>query len=546
MLFSLLLALLPAATFAVNFVNLTPKPLSMTVGEGRLVLPQGLTVSTQGMPDTLAVEAQAFVEALNQATGLNAQCAQRSGKALVKMVRGDKKMNAEGYELVINKKGVVVKARTSAGFFYGFQTLKKLLPANVMAGVKDATVSEYALPLVTVKDAPRFAYRGFMLDVSRHFFSADEVKKMLRVMAAYKLNRFHWHLTDDQGWRLEIKKYPELTRRGATRQNSYMTDMKTGPYWTNRQDGPFYYTQEQVRDVVAYAKRLHIEVIPEIDMPGHFCAAMAAYPEFSCTPKGQHNVWTGWGVSEDVLNVANPGAVQFAKDVLSEVMDMFPYKRVHIGGDECPTKAWEKNEECQALYKAEGLTSYRQLHSRFIKQMADFMALRGYETDVWNEAITAEGVDLDSVKAAGVGVYAWYPAKESAKKAAENGLNTIYTEFGPYYINRKQSTAPGEPSAAGDGKDNLKRVYTTVPVPAGLTPEVERRYIGIQGTFWTEHVGDNEYMEYLALPRLLAIAEAGWTPERLKNYDDFVRRASADQRYFDLAGYNYCKHDLNK
>jgi len=247
-----------------------------------------------------------------------------------------------------------------------------------------------------------------------------------------------------------------------------------------------------------------------------------------------------------VLNVANPAAVDFARDILKEVCDLFPGRIVHIGGDECPDDAWRQNEECQSFFKAQGLHNYRQLQSRFIKQMADYLHSRGRTTAVWNEAITAEGTELELIKQANVKVYCWYPAAQSARMAAEQKLDNIVTFFGPYYINRRQSTAADEPNAAGKGADSLRVTYCAKPVPEGLPASLQTYYQGVQATFWTEHVKTVSYLEYLALPRLLAVAEAGWTPEKLKNYDSFRERVSKDAAYLSLAGFNFCRRDLLK
>ena len=538
----IVLSAIACLVYGQEWVNLTPKPLQMTVAPGRLVLPESFTISTGTLPEEMAAEADKFAEAFRAATGRKAKVRKRSEKALIRLSRAGAELGEEGYELHISAQGVTLKAATPTGFYYGFQSIKKMLPANVMAGVRDKSVTEYALPLADIRDMPRFPYRGFMLDVSRHFFTTAEVKRMLDVMSYYKMNRFHWHLSDDQGWRIEIKKYPRLTEYGSIASNSLFTDMETGEYWINRPYGPYYYTQEEIRDVVAYAKERHIEVIPEIDMPGHFMAAMASYPQYSCTPRGRHDVWCGWGVSTDVLNVADTAAVRFARDILTEVMDLFPYEYVHIGGDECPTKAWEENALCQQRYKELGLTSYRQLQSLFIQDMARHIQARGRKLLVWNEAITAKGADTGILKSTGATVMCWVGPEAAARKAASLGMDNIITPIGPYYINRKQSTSPNEPPAAGDGKDDLRRTYSYVPVPDSLSEDMKRHYKGVQGTFWTEHVSDRAYMEYLALLRLIAIAEAGWTQEKDKDFDDFCRRITADRALLDYGHYNYGRH----
>lgn len=525
--------LLISTTIAQPALNLTPKPYEITSApSGTLALPQTILVSVYDLPDSIQDEVRNFATIFSQESHKTVQVTSEEGNSFFSL-RQRQDCGAEEYYLDITSTGIFIEAKTTAGFFYAFQTIRKILNADG------------SLPIVGLHDFPRFEYRGFMLDVSRHFFSTTEVKRLIDLMARYKLNRFHWHLTDDQGWRVEIEKYPKLTTIAATAPNCYATDMKYGPYYTNRQYGPFFYTKEEIRDVIAYAKERHVEIIPEIDMPGHFVAALCAYPEFSCTPNANRSVWINGGISGDVLNVGNPAAVQFCKDILGELADLFPYEQIHIGGDECPTGAWEGNAQCQSRYRELGLNNYRQLQSHFIKEMSDFLALRGKKTSVWNEAISAGGADTNLMQEADVTVYCWTGPDAAAKKAANLGLNNIYTPWGPYYINRKQSTRPDEPSGAGDGTDNLRKTYTTVPVPSDISSTLQKYYTGVQGTFWCEHVADTAYLEYLALPRLFAIAEAGWTQQKDKNYDNFVQRVTADTALLNRLKFNYCKHDLN-
>lgn len=528
-------------------VNLTPLPKHMTEGRGNFVLPQSLKVGVAGLGDDIKHEAQKFAKALNRATPLGVELSTSPKDKSHIRLQNDPSCGSEGYILEIKSSGIKIKASTATGFFYAFQSIKKMLPPNVMAGVRDTAVAEYTLPVVSISDEPRFEYRGFMLDVSRHFFSVGEIKRMLNIMAAYKMNVFHWHLTDDQGWRAEIKKYPRLTTIGSKSQNCRMTDMKDGVYWSNEPYGPHFYSQEEMREVVEYAKELHINVLPEIDMPGHFVAAMASYPEFSCNPRAQHNVLTHQGgVWDDVLNVGNPKAVQFAKDILAELCDIFPYPYIHIGGDECPTSAWEKNTECQALYKRLNLDSYRELQSCFIGDISQFVKTRGKQLFVWNESVTAQGADLDIIKQSGATVMSWNPCQKGARTAAELGLNTIVTEYhsanGGYYINRRQSNDAGEPEGAGAGDDTVEGCYNYVPVPADVPAELQKYYKGIQATFWTEWVSDSEYLEYLAMPRLMAVAEAAWSPQDKKDFESFRQRMKADTKMLDYGGYNYAKH----
>ncbi len=524
-------------------VNLTPRPQSLTPGHGELLLTQGLKVSFGELPDSISREAARFVSDINASTPLQAQ-ATNSTDGLIRMEQ-DATLSDEGYMLDITPDHALLKASTTAGFYYGMQTLKKLLPPCVMARVKDPSVTRFALPCLSIKDEPRFGYRGFMLDVSRHYFPVEEIKRMLDIMAAYKMNVFHWHLTDDQGWRAEIKRYPKLVSVGSVAKNVRLNPMDKGTYWTG-QPYAHYYTQDEMREVVRYAAERHISVLPEVDMPGHFCAAMASYPEYSCTPEGKHEVQTNQGgVYADVMNVANPKAVEFAKNILTELMDIFPYPYIHIGGDECPTKAWETNEACQARYKELGLSSYRQLQSHFIKEISQHVQAHGKQLIVWNESVTAKGADLDIMARTGATVMSWNPCQRGARMAAELGLRTIITEYhtaqGGYYINRKQD--PADPyAAAGAGDDTVEGTYNYVPVPDEVPASLQAKYIGVQGTFWTEWVSDGQYLEYLALPRLIALAETGWTPQELKDFEDFRRRMSLDRQMLDYNHYQYGKH----
>ncbi len=520
-----------------SLVNLTPIPKEMSVTGGSYVLPTGMKVSIAGLPEDMAAEVTRFVADLNKATGLGAVTVS-SGAADVNVAVANT-IAPEGYTFEVTAGGVSVKAATATGLYYAFQTFKKVLPANVMAGVKE--VADYALPLINVADEPRFDYRGFMLDVSRHFYTTDEVKRMLDVMAYYKMNRFHWHLTDDQGWRVEVPGYPKLTTIAATAPNCLITDMYAkSQYWTNRPYGPFFYTKEEMKDVVAYAKERHIEVIPEVEFLGHMAAVMTAYPEFSCNPAGSHEVWVSGGVSTDILNVANPAAIQFCKDVLTEVMDIFPSDVIHIGGDECPTTGWDNNADCQAMKTELGYTNMRGLQSYFNKQMSDFVKSEGRTLAMWNESVTAGGTDLNLMKQTNATIYCWYAGSDGgASVATSNGFRSIYTLFGPYYINRRQD--PNDPPGAGGGENTVQQVYNHVPFSTVSAANQDKCY-GVQGTFWCEQVSDREYMEYAALPRLIAIAEAGWTPQAKKNFNSFRQRITADRKLLDYGGYKYATH----
>lgn len=546
---TLLSTLLACALFgtsqaqAQQFVNLTPTPKEMRVEKGSYRLPAQFTIGGTQLPDSIKSEVNKFIGDFNEsASGCTASFSNKTEGAALVLVHNKAlytTLGQEGYKLSVSTNGIRLESATTSGFFYGLTSLKKLLPACVAAGVKDEKVTTYELPLVQITDRPRFPYRGFMLDVARHFFSVQEVKKMLDVMAIYKLNKFHFHLTEDQGWRWEVKKYPKLTKVGAVAPNTYVTSMEHGAYWTNQQYGPYFYTREELKEIVAYAAAKHIEVIPEIDMPGHFSAAMAAYPEFSCNPDGVHRVETWGGVFTDVLNVANPKAVRFVKDILDELMSIFPSKNVHIGGDECPTTAWEHNAECQAMYKNLNLTSYRQLQTHFIAEITDYLKSKGRKISVWNETVTEKGADLQLMKKTGATVYCWVPARKGAEIANSLGLPSIYTVYGPYYINRAPRKEGWMKTLPGNGSDHLKATYEEQPTDFSHS-------IGVQGTFWTEHVATPDVMEFLALPRLIAVGEAGWTPQSKKNFNSFVQRMRADTTMLNYGGYSYDRAYLSE
>ncbi len=545
----MVLVCLPMTIMADSRINLTPLPMKMTVGNGDLTLPESFTISTGDLNNAMAEEATKFSKLFNEVTGYSVTVTS-DNDAFIKMHKytGNEAIGNEGYTLDITANGISIAANDAKGFYYAFQSIKKMLPANVMAEVKDDNITNYSLPIVSIVDAPRFEWRGFMLDVSRHYFTTDEIKRMIDVMAYYKMNRFHWHLTDDQGWRFEVKKYPRLTTVGATRNNSWSVDPEYGGYYINEPYGPYFYTQEECRDIVAYAAERHIEVVPEVEFPGHSCAVNAAYPEFSCWPDGAHSVQVNGGIFSDVLNVANPHAVQFVKDVIDEVIDVFPYHQIHIGGDETPISAWQGNAECQALMQKMGYSNIRELQSHFVREISDYVTAKEGDKKrtviMWNESLTAGGTNEELIKGTNGMMMCWESGQVQpcARKAAEYGMNSVITPWGPYYINRKQSKDPGEPTGAGYGDDTVEATYNYVPVPADVPAELQKYYIGVQGTFWTEHVQSNYLLEYLALPRLIAIAETGWTPASKKNFSDFQQRITKDTLLLNYNNYEYGRH----
>ena len=537
---ALIILMLCSSLFAVAqpTLPLIPQPQNLQQKEGSFNLSKKLLVwCADYKNDSIKMVANNFAEQLQQTLGVKVKFTKYEKRATMAL-RFNPRIHNEGYRLEVENEAIIIEAARPAGFFYALQTLKQLLPAEVLAAKKRTDKAPIAVPCVSITDEPLYSWRGFMLDEGRHFFGKDEVKRIIDLMATYKMNRFHWHLTEDQGWRIEINKYPKLTEVGAWRNTK-----KLGwgsEYPTDGEHYGGFYTQDDVREIVAYAKDRFIEILPEIDMPGHFQAALAAYPELSCTPNEQHKVWLSQGVSADVMNVAAPEAIQFTKDVVDELIALFPFGYIHLGGDECPTSKWENNELCKQRLAAIGSTKFRDLQTDFYKQVQDHILAKPKAQQrkliFWNEMLHGNTSQLKDVT-----VMAWIGADNAAKVAAERGFDNILTPQIPYYINRRQSQDPSEPRSQGHGTETLERVYSYIPAN-GIAKELLPKYKGVQANFWTEYVFDNETLEYLAFPRLIAVAEAGWTIQARRNYTNFVERLNQHVPYFDLINLSYGKH----
>lgn len=533
-----LICLLSVSLFA-NEISLIPQPANVSVKEGNFVFLKKMRVyipSYEG--DSVQMVFKNFSKDFKKSTGVSLKKTKKETSAQI-VFKLDGTLAAEGYRLSVTTDKITIIAAKPAGFFYALQTLKQLLPRCVMAGVPCDTEDTWEVPCVEIDDEPRFAWRGFMLDEGRHFYGKEEIKNIIDVMAAYKMNRFHWHLTEDQGWRIEIKKYPKLTEVGAWRNSKVLGWGEVKP------DGILYggfYTKKDAQEVVAYAKERFIEIVPEVDIPGHSQAAVASYPEFlSCDPENKHEVWLWQGVSNDVINVANPLAVQFAKDVIDELTDIFPFGYIHLGGDECPTYKWERNSECQALLKEIGSENYRDLQINFYKQLKDYVATKPAAEQrkliFWNEVLHGNTAPLGN----DITIMAWIGADGAAKDAATRGMNTILSPQIPYYINRRQSKLESEPRSQGYGDETVERVYDYKPMN-NIPAELQGKYLGVQANFWTEWVEEADVVQYLTFPRLAAVAEAGWTPQEKRSYSSFVDRLQAEAEYYRLRGVNYGKH----
>lgn len=534
-----LMAVCLSASCMADGLSIIPRPAKLVEGNGQFTFGQVTTAWADAYEgDSIQSLLKSFEQEFTSTTGL-AFKASKAAKAALQL-RVNPSLKGESYCLSVSKTNVIIEAARPVGFFYALQTLKQMLPTRaVMAGVSVEKGTSMTLPVVEIEDAPRFGWRGFMLDEGRHFFGKKAVKQVLDVMAAYKMNRFHWHLTDDQGWRVEIKKYPRLTTYGAWRNTMTLSWGNTLPDG-ERYGG--YYTQDDVREIVAYARERFIEIVPEVDIPGHSQAAVAVYPEFlACDPEKPHEVWLSQGVSTDVINVANPKAVQFAKDVIDELITLFPYQYMHLGGDECPVKKWEQNKDCQALLKQIGSKNYRDLQIHFYKQLKDYVASKPAQQQrhfiFWNEVLHGN----TSVLGKDFTVMAWVGADKAAQEAAKRGLTTILSPQIPYYINRRQSKDVWEPRSQGWGTETVEAVYNYVPMK-NVAENLQEKYMGVQANFWTEWVENTPKLQYLLLPRLAAVAEAGWTPQAERSYPDFLKRLQQERSYYDMKGMNYGKH----
>ena len=481
--------------------------------------------------ESLQREAEFLQQYLKEATWLNLQLVQKRAKKVryIKLAVSSNVKEPECYVLTVSQKGVSIQGGSAAGVFYGIQTLRK--------AVKEGPI----MNPVVITDAPRFTWRGMHLDCSRHFFSVAFVKKFIDLLALHNMNRFHWHLTDDQGWRIEIKKWPKLISVGSQRTGTIIgtnSDIDDGiPYGG-------YYTQDEAREIVAYAAERHITVIPEIDMPGHMLAALASYPELGCTG-GPYQVGHYWGVYKDVLCVSNERVYQFVEDVLTEIMDIFPSEVIHIGGDETPTDKWQQCPKCQALNATFGkpttqseefspLTSrLSPLQGHFTKRVFDFLTAHHRRALGWDEIL--DGSPQDAM------IMSWRGTEPGAK-AAETGHDVVMTPTTFCYFDYQQvEDTQFEPSRCG-GFIPIEKVYSLDPAPDSLSVKAREHILGAQANLWTEYMTNEAMVEYQALPRMSALSEVQWTQPERKDYEAFKERLTRLTALFELYHYQYAKH----
>lgn len=435
---------------------------------------------------------------------------------------------SESYRLVVTERGAMLSAPTPAGLFSGLQTLRQLLPPEVERGVRSsAALVRWTIPAVEIEDAPRFRYRGILLDVARWFYPPEFIKKLIDLLALYKLNTLHLHLTDDQGWRLEIKKYPLLTQVGAWRKETIL-GQHFDPYVGDGKPHGGFYTQEQMRDIIAYAKARHVTIVPEIEMPGHAGAALAAYPELSCTG-GPFEVSPVWGMHQDIF-CPSEQTFGFLEDVLVEVMQLFPSPYIHIGGDEVPKDRWRESPVAQEAIRREGLANEEELQSYFIRRIEAVLRTHGRRLIGWDEI-------LEGGLAPEATVMSWRGV-DGGVAAARQGHDVIMSPADYTYFDYYQGDPTAEPLAIG-GLLPLDSVYAFEAVPNGLMPEEAAHVLGGQGSVWTEYIPTPARAEYMILPRLLALSEALWSPKQVRSWDRFVAELPAHFARLDAMGAEY-------
>ncbi|MBL8002028.1 MAG: family 20 glycosylhydrolase [Flavobacteriales bacterium] len=504
-------------------VNLIPLPANLDLQPGRFDLTKPVTIvvnSKEIMPEGELLR-KILADALPVEPGLQLEQGPVFPEQFVYLaVPSDAELPKEGYKLRIATTSITLSAADRAGLYHGISTLEQLLPG------KEAQAS---LPCLNITDHPRFPWRGMHLDVCRHFFDVDFVKRYIDLLARYKMNTFHWHLTEDQGWRIEIKKYPKLTEVGAWRSGS-----QVGPYSRREYDSvPYggFYTQEQIKEVVAYAAARHITVVPEIEMPGHAMAALASYPQLGCTG-GPYEVQKGWGVFDDVFCAGNDSVFTVLEDVLTEVMALFPGQYIHIGGDECPKERWKTCAKCQARMKSNGLKDEHELQSYFIQRIEKFVNSKGRKIIGWDEI-------LEGGLAPNAAVMSWR-GTEGGVAAAKEKHNVVMTPGSHCYFDHYQGDPANEPLAIG-GYTTVQKVYSYEPIPAELKPEEAKYILGAQGNVWTEYILRPENVEYMAVPRMLALAEVLWTPKAKRDEKGFIVRLENELPKLDAMKVNASK-----
>lgn len=501
-------------------VNIIPLPVTVDVKDGYYTLPDTVTISAIN-PDEIS--AAAFLIDFFSIQKVPAKIVSDSVGSISLRSFVSKEILPEGYyRMVINTDGVDIFSTSASGLFYGVQSIMQLVQYD------QSTVK---VPLLTITDFPRFSWRGLHLDVCRHSFPVDFIKRYIDLMAHYKFNTFHWHLTEDQGWRIEIKKYPKLPEIAAFRKETLIGHYSDQPHKFDGQRYGGYYTQEEIKEVVAYAKQRHITIVPEIEMPGHALAALSAYPELGCTG-GPYEAATLWGVFDDVFCAGKESTFTFLENVLDEVITLFPGEYIHVGGDECPKARWKACANCQKRMKTEGLADEHELQSYFIQRMEKYLNARGRKLIGWDEI-------LEGGLAPNAAVMSWR-GEEGGIAAAQAGHNVVMSPGFALYFDHYQGNPKNEPVAFG-GNSPLKKVYEYEPIPAALNQEELSYILGAQANVWTEYIKTPEHVEYMVYPRALALAEVVWSPKENRDWASFVTRLPHQFMRLEQRQVNYRK-----
>ncbi len=523
-------------------LDVVPYPNEVRLRSGNFDIAGATFHLDENLPEYAVSAVADFARQLSKVTGKESAIVSGSSRTGVVLIV-DPSLKNEEYHLETSLKAIVLKASGLNGFLYGLTTLRQMLPVEFFSNEPSQEV-EWVVPCSKIIDSPRFSYRGMHLDVARHFFSVNEVKKYLDVMAMHKLNRFHWHLTDDQGWRIEIKKYPELTAFGSIRKETIIGHLYSEQGYDGTPYGEgLWYTQDQIREVVSYAASLGITIVPEIDLPGHMVAALACYPELGCTG-GPYSVWTRWGVADDVLCPGKEATFDFIFGVLDEILELFPSEYIHIGGDECPKVRWEKCPDCQARIAELGLSGNDKhaveffLQSYVTERVGEYLAAKGRKIIGWDEI-------LEGKLAPNATVMSWRGI-EGGVEAARLGHDAIMTPYSHLYFDFYQSeNKDAEPLAIG-GYSPVEKVYSYEPYAEGMTKEETSHIIGVQANLWTEYITTDSHLEYMLLPRLAALSEVQWCKAEKKDWNRFLESLPVVCQRYGMMGYNYATHCLGQ
>jgi hexosaminidase len=522
----------PSKTFTESEIALIPQVQKMSIGESSFKFTKGTQLIVENVDQQII--ASQFANFLERATGWKLQVVVGGNEGGNQVYfKTEQLMGPEAYSLEVTKNRIEVKASKPAGFFYAMQTLRQLLPVEIEGSQKQGKM-EWLVPAVSINDSPAFKWRGYMLDVSRHFFPKEDVLRMIDNLALHKINTFHFHLVDDQGWRIEIKKYPKLTEIGAWRVDREDKHWNSRPKQEAGEKATYggFYTQDDIKEIVAYAQERFITVVPEIEMPAHVTSALAAYPQYSCTG-GPFTVLPGgvWPIT-DIYCAGKDSTFLFLEDVLTEVIDLFPSKYIHIGGDEATKTEWEKCPDCKKRIKTEKLKDVKELQSYFIKRIEKFVNSKGKILLGWDEILEG-GLPAEAT------VMSWR-GFNGGVEAANQGHDVVMTPNSDCYIDYYQGPMDQEPLAIG-GYLPLSKVYSFNPVPEELSAEGAKHILGGQANLWTEYVPNLKHAEYMTFPRIAALAEALWSPKETRNWEDFSRRIQQFMKRYDQLGINYAK-----